>query len=178
MPKLIIYACPIGELAERLDAYFVQSRIACGPNMAHQYMPHCTLTGFFEDTPSSLSHYVDGLARSLRQHRRSKPQLPVVVTGLTFRKDWHGLELSSDWLQQLMRDFANATHSWTRPAPLRLKTWLHLSLAYGFEPAHATTLQQLAKAMINPALPVEWELRFYERHVAGTWTCHQRWPLF
>ena len=47
MPKLIVYACPVGELAEQLETYFSKSRLACGPNQAHQYMPHCTLTGFF-----------------------------------------------------------------------------------------------------------------------------------
>jgi hypothetical protein len=174
MPQLIVYACPVGELADQLAVYFEQSRAACGPNTAHQYMPHCTLTGFFEDTTSHIPAYADGLARSLQQHQRSHPHPPVVITSLTFREHWHGLELSSAWLQQLIRDFASAATSPTRSAPLRLKTWLHLSLAYGFDPIHHTALKELAQALIDPQASVEWELRLYERHADGTWTCHQR----
>ncbi|WP_204141220.1 hypothetical protein [Halomicronema sp. CCY15110] len=174
MPKLIVYACPVGQLAEQLDVYFAQSRVACGPNAAHQYMPHCTLTGFFEDTTSSIPAYADGLARSRQQHWRSQPHPPIVITGLTFRENWHGLELSSAWLQQWMGDFDRTVTAPTGSAPLRLKSWLHLSLAYGFDHTHHTTLQELAQTLIDPQSPVEWELRLYERHADGTWTCHQR----
>ncbi|RZM77892.1 hypothetical protein [Leptolyngbya iicbica] len=178
MPKLIVYACPVGELADQLAVYFERSRATCGPNLAHHYMPHCTLTGFFEDTVSSIPHYVDGLARSLQRHRRSQPQPPIGVKALTFRAQWHGLELSSDWLKQLIADFASAANSPTRSAPLRLKDWLHLSLAYGFESEHRQVLQQLAEDFVKPQASVAWELRFYERHEDNSWTCHQQWPLF
>ena len=174
MPQLIVYACPVGELADQLDAYFAQSRVACGPNAAHHYMPHCTLTGFFEDTTSRIPAYAAGLVRSLQQHQRSHPHPPIVVTSLTFREHWHGLELSADWLRQLIADFATAATSPTQPSPLRLKDWLHVSLAYGFAAEHREGLQHLAEHLINPQSSVDWELRLYERHADGTWTCHQR----
>jgi hypothetical protein len=178
MPKLIVYACPVGVLADQLETYFAQSRASCGPNTAHQYMPHCTLTGFFEDTTSSIPHYAEWLARSLHHHQRSLPKPPIIVSGLIFQEDWHGLALSSDGLKQVIFDFASAATSPARRSPLRLKDWLHLSLAYGFERGHHMVLRQLAAALIKPTASVDWELRFYEHHADGRWTCHQRLRMF
>lgn len=57
------------------------------------------------------------------------------------------------------------------------KEWLHLSFAYGFPPAQNEALQQLAREIIDPHAPVQWELRFYERPADQRWTCHGRWGL-
>ncbi|NEQ43297.1 MAG: hypothetical protein F6K00_06945 [Leptolyngbya sp. SIOISBB] len=177
MPKLIVYACPVGELAEQLEAYFSKSRVACSPNTAHQYMPHCTLTGFFEDTTNSIPKYTQTLERSLKRYRRSQPTPPIDVSKLTFRSEWHGLELSSDWLKKLVLDFVCNATSPTRKTPLRPKDWLHLSLAYGFEAEQHEDLTTLAQDLINPQSSVKWELRFYQQHLDGAWTCHQRLQL-
>ena len=45
--ELILYACPIGPLADDLDAYFSQVTARFGPTTAQTYPVHCTLTGFF-----------------------------------------------------------------------------------------------------------------------------------
>jgi ubiquitin-associated SH3 domain-containing protein len=177
MPKLIVYACPFGQLAEQINTYFEKSRLTCGPNKAHQYMPHCTLTGFFEDTASSIPKYTQKLERSLKRFRRSQPEPPLEVNGLNFRDDWHGLELSSDWLRKLTLDFVCTATSPTRKTPLRPKEWLHLSLAYGFVPDQAATLQSLAEDLVEPRSPVAWELRFYQRNPDASWICHQRLQL-
>ena len=177
MPKFIVYACPVGELAAQLEAYWAKSRLACGPNQAHQYMPHCTLTGFFEDVPSSVPHYTQTLERSLQRYRRSQPYPPLTITGLRFDANWHGLELSSDWLKALILDFVCTAPSPTRKAPLRPKDWLHLSVAYGFKPDQAATLQRLAQEVIDPHASASWELRFYQRQPDLSWRCHQRLPL-
>lgn len=177
MAKLIVYACPVGELARQLEHYFEKSRLVCGPNSAHHYMPHCTLTGFFDDVSSAVPRYTQTLERSLKRFRRSQPDSPVDVTALTFRNDWHGLELSSEWMRQLVLDFVGAATSPTRKTPLRPKDWLHLSLAYDFAPEQADTLKSLAQELIDPAQAVEWELRFYQRQPDQSWLCHRRWPL-
>lgn len=177
MPKLIVYACPVGELADQLETYFSKSRVACGPNQAHQYMPHCTLTGFFEDQANSIPKYVQALERSLKRYRRSQPTPPITVTDLTFRPNWHGLELSSDWVKKLLLDFVCTATSPTRKTSLRPKDWLHLSLAYGFEASQHEVLMTLAQALVEPQSSVEWELRFYQQHPDGAWTCHQRLQL-
>lgn len=177
MPKLIVYACPVGELADQLETYFSKSRVNFGPNQAHQYMPHCTLTGFFEDTTHSIPKYTQTLERSLKRYRRSQPAPPLAVTGMTFRDDWHGLELSSDWLKKLVLDFVCTATSPTRKTPLRPKDWLHLSLAYGFAPDQAEALKTLAQEVVDFTAPTDWELRFYQQNPALSWICHQRLKL-
>lgn len=177
MPKFIVYACPVGELAAQLEAYWAKSRWACGPNQAQQYMPHCTLTGFFEDVTISVPHYTQTLARSLQRYRRSQPHPPLAIIGLRFEADWHGLELSSDWLKALILDFVCTAPSPTRQSPLRPKEWLHLSLAYGFRPDQAATLQTLAQAVVDPHAATGWQLRFYQQNPDSSWLCHQRLQL-
>ena len=177
MPKFIVYACPSGPLAEQLAVYFEKSRLLCGPNAAHQYMPHCTLTGFFEDVTSAVPTYMQKLERSLKRCQRSQPQPVLRVEDLAFRPDWHGLELSSDWLKKLILNFVCTATSPTRKTPLRPKDWLHLSLAYDFAPEQAAALKTLARDCVDPQAPVSWELRFYQRHPDNAWQCHQRLPL-
>lgn len=174
--QFIVYACPVGELAEQLDTYFEQSLRLCGRNAAHHYMPHCTLTGFFQDDEAAVAIYQKAIAQALKQ--APPPPDPVItITGMTFRPDWHGLELQSDWLKTLIKTIAHLAESPTRQEPLRLKDWLHLSLAYEFAPEHAKKLTHLAQSYVDVRSPVQWELRFYQRHSDHTWTCHQAWSI-
>ncbi|MGF1458269.1 MAG: hypothetical protein ACFBSG_04515 [Leptolyngbyaceae cyanobacterium] len=177
MAKFIVYACPVGELANQLEVYFNKSRHACGPNAAHQYMPHCTLTGFFEDARSSIPKYTQSLERSLKRYRRSQPTPPIEVKDMLFRPDWHGLELTSEWLKKLVLDFVCTATSPTRKSPLRPKDWLHLSLAYDFATDQESALKALASELVDPLAAVDWELRFYQRHPDSSWSCHQRLQL-
>ncbi len=178
MPEqFIIYACPVGELADQLGRYFTASLNACGRNAAHDYMPHCSLTGFFWDEPGAVGMYREAIAKALTAQLAIAPNPLITIKAMTFHPDWHGLELQSDWLPLLMAQVAQFAISPTRTAPLRFKTWLHLSLAYEFLPEHAQALKQLAQAHINLQSTVDWELRFYQRHPDHQWTCHQSWPL-
>ncbi|HEY9621323.1 MAG TPA: hypothetical protein V6C78_13185 [Crinalium sp.] len=172
----IVYACPVGELAEQLDQYFQQSLDCCGANAAHHYMPHCTLTGFFQDEESAIPLYVEALDRAFHQVQPC-PNPVITIQQLAFRSDWHGLELQSDWLKNLIVVFATSAASPTRREALRLKDWLHLSLAYDFQREHSDVLQQLAQNYISLKTPVQWELRFYQRNAEQRWICHQSWRL-
>lgn len=177
MPKFIVYACPVGELANHLKIYFEKSHLMCGPNSAHRYMPHCTLTGFFEESTSAIPHYVQKLERSYKRLKRSQPDPVIEIKGLSFRPDWHGLELESLWLKKVMVNFACTASSPTRRSPLRLKEWLHLSLAYNFQSEQAEMLETLAVDLINPTTPVQWELRFYQQNPDNSWICHRQFKL-
>lgn len=177
MPKFIVYACPVGELANQLQIYFEKSRLTCGPNSAHSYMPHCTLTGFFDEHANAAPNYTQKLERSYKRLKRSQPHPVIDVKNLSFRPDWHGLELSSDWLRKVILDFACTATSPTRTSPLRLKEWLHLSLAYDFQADHAEMLETLALDLIDPGAAVQWELRFYQRNPDNRWICHQSLKL-
>lgn len=173
MQKFIIYACPVGELSTQLELYFQRSQIECGKNAAHKYMPHCTLTGFFEDELTTIPIYTKALDNAL-----SKSPTPLIsVLNITFNSKWHGLELYSPTLKQLIIDFAKIANSPTRNGELRLKDWLHLSLAYEFPREQQDGLRTIAEEIINPQASVKWELRFYQLHSDWTWTCHKSWML-
>lgn len=177
MPKFIMYACPVGELATQLETYFDKSRMMCGPNSAHNYMPHCTLTGFFEDKLAAAANYGQRLERSYKRLKRSQPTPVVTVKDLCFRPDWYGLELEADWLKKVIVDFACTATSPTRSSPLRPKDWLHLSLAYDFQEKHREDLEALAIDLVDPQAPVGWDLRFYQRNPDNSWLCHWRTRL-
>lgn len=177
--QFILYACPVGDLAAQLDRFFRVSKERCGSNAAHSYMPHCTLTGFFQDDAGAVPHYCQTLDQVMAAGLMSHPASvsPVTITQMTFCPNWYGLELESDLLKHLTQQFAQRERSPTRREPLRLKEWLHLSLAYGFQPDQSDTLKQLALDLVDWQAPVAWELRFYQRLADQRWMCHQAWPL-
>ena len=175
--RFIVYACPVGELARQIDHYYAVSRAMCGPNAAHGYMPHCSLTGFFHDHLNAISRYVEALDAALGRARPEQPAHVLTIDSLEIRESFHGLLLSGPWLRALMADFAHNLHAPTRRDALRLKDWLHLSLAYAFPPEQHAALAGLAHELVDITAPVCWELRFYEHHRDGLWTCHAHWQL-
>ena len=175
--EYIVYACPVGPLATQIARYMEASRDACGPNAAHRYLPHCTLIGFFHDEPGAAGRYVAALAQALQCALPSQPPQALRVVGLELSPDFHGLLLDGPWLKELVADFAQRALSTTRRDALRLKGWLHLSLAYEFPPEHHETLAGLARDLVDATADVRWQLRLYERHADGTWTCHAGWWL-
>lgn len=175
--EFIVYACPVGKLNEQLEEYLTTTRDKCGENAAHQYMPHCTLTGFFHDELISLPIYIQALDTALKNTLPSRPVQPIVIVSIELKLDFHYLKLESIWIQKLIAKFATIAHSPTRADRLRLKNNLHLSLAYKFPATQQQQLAKIAKKIINPEAEVSWELRFYERLPDNSWTCHQFWAL-
>lgn len=174
-PQFIVYACPTGELAKQLETYWQLSREQCGANSAHNYMPHCTLTGFFYDRPDSASYYLQALEEAYKSAQNDL-SLEIEIVNLVFNSDWHGLELQAQGVKELVRNFAQIETSPTRTEEIRLKDLLHLSLAYGFAPEKRSHLKQLAQKAIDIQANVGWELRFYQR--ANTvWECLNTWTL-
>lgn len=165
MGELILYAVPTGELAEQLDDLF-----ASFDTVAQRYPPHCTLTGFFHD--DDIARYVDAAARA------SEPVV-VDVTGPHAGDDaWIGLEVHSSGLERVTARFADAVaEPRTRLDALRRKQWLHVSLAYGHDPALHAALLARCEAAIDSTARGGWELRLYERGAGDTWTVHGSWPL-
>ncbi|MCL4507237.1 MAG: hypothetical protein M1434_14745 [Chloroflexi bacterium] len=177
--ELIVYVCPMGELAQQLHTYFDAARAACGPNTAHRYMPHISLTGFFQDLPSAVPFYTAALDNALAAlppaHDPANPA--IRITGMRFQDSFHYLKVESPWLAQLAAEFAQQADSPTRGSAIILKDFLHLSLAYGFPPHHGLRLAQLARELIACHSPAGWELRLYERGDCERWTQHAVWPL-
>jgi len=173
MVSLILYACPTGPLAEQLAHYLAESLHKVGPNAAHQYMPHITLTGFFHDMRETVPAYVALLERLLR-HRA-----PATITPerLLLTSEFHGIEIVSPDLKALTQEFIAQAPALTRTEALRPKDWLHLSLAYQFPLDQHARLEELAKSHISLETAVAWEVRFYERGVGNQWTCHGSWKV-
>jgi len=176
MPKLIVYACPVGPLAERIEQYFAASRRCCGPNAAHEYMPHISLTGFFQDDPGTVWRYREALQRALAAQHPFPPPV-VTLTGPRLAPGFHRLDVRAPSLRDLAADFARRASGTTPGDVIRSKEGLHLSLAYGFPPEQEQPLSRLARRLIDTTLPVSWELRLYEHRARGAWTCHARWSL-
>lgn len=175
--RFIIYACPTGDLNEQIEEYFERAIKLCGKNKAHQYMPHCTLTGFFTDELSSVPFYLEALDKAYTEAKSNETSLDITITKLTFNKNWHGLELQADGIKQLIANFALLEKSLTRQEQLRLKDWLHLSLAYGFNLQDSEQLKHLATELIKIQTDVNWELRFYQKNPDRTWKCWQSWSI-
>jgi ubiquitin-associated SH3 domain-containing protein len=176
LSELIVYACPEGELAMQLGVYYLHAREDCGPNSAHRYPPHITLTGFFHDTPASIPSYVKALREALSLGQK-RARCEVRIERMMFEQNFHGLVIESPWLKHMTASFASLTKSKTRADVIRLKDWLHLSLAYDFAPVQATHLKHLATEMVDIAAQVDWEVRLYERHGDNQWRIHAGWPV-
>ena len=175
--KFIIYACPVGKLNEQLEVYFQKSLNLCGKNTAHNYMPHCTLTGFFSDRLNSIPIYLQALDQAYFEAKNNNLSLDIKIKQLTFNQNWHGLELQANSLKELIANFAQLENSPSCSEELRLKDWLHLSLAYDFNPNYGEQLMQLATENIDLTANVNWELRFYQKNPNWTWKCWQSWEL-
>jgi ubiquitin-associated SH3 domain-containing protein len=175
--ELIVYACPAGPLAERVATFYAASLARFGPNSAHAYPPHITLTGFFHDDAAAIPRYAVALDAAHARAMAARPAAPVQIRELAFLDGFYGLLIDSPWLEALTADFAATVESTTRRDELRVKSWLHLSLAYGFTPGDGPALAELAASMVDTAAPVAWELRFYERLPDGGWQCHASWEL-
>jgi ubiquitin-associated SH3 domain-containing protein len=175
--KFIVYACPTGELYQQIETYYQISQTTCGENSAHQYMPHCSLTGFFEASTDDISVFIEALNQTYQQRQKQKISLSLQVLGMMFKSEWQGLELEGKAVKHLIHDFIQKIEESNLTVNIRPKDWLHLSLAYGFQPQHYLILKQLAQEYVNPQTSTEWELRFYQRHYNGEWTCHSTWVL-
>lgn len=175
--QFIIYACPVGELNDQLEVYFSKSLQLCGENTAHKYMPHCTLTGFFSDSYNSIPVYLEALDRAYKNAKHNNLSLGIEIKQLTFSKNWHGLELKADGLKQLIVNFSQIESSPTRTKGIRLKDWLHLSLAYDFDCQDRDKLKSLAEELIDLNSMVNWELRFYQKNPDWIWKCLQSWSI-
>ncbi|HEY9767115.1 MAG TPA: hypothetical protein V6C71_01245 [Coleofasciculaceae cyanobacterium] len=174
--QYIIYACPVKDLNTQLETYFAQSLKLFGENTAHKYMPHCTLTGFFNAPLSLVALYLQALDRAYIEAKNNLA-LDINIKQLTFKENWHGLELRADGVKQLISHFARLENSLTRPEKLRLKDWLHLSLAYGFSSKDSDNLRKLATETINLKADVNWQLRFYQKNADWSWKCLKTWDL-
>lgn len=161
--ELIIYATPTGELANACDAYFAR---ACelGATTAQTYPPHVTLTGFFRRS-SVRREQIREVVGDWIDTSGHPPADAVTVDRLGIHDDWIGLEVSSPWLIDWTAALAERLPALPDEDALRLKDWLHLSLAYGIDELDA--YRELALDLVEPTASAEWEVALWERSADG-----------
>lgn len=175
--ELILYACPVGPLADHIQRYFAAARHRFSWNPAHDYMPHCSITGFFHDLPPAIPGYVEAIDTVLKEYPPADDHPVIEVRGMLVEKDFHGLVLQSDWLSLFTTTFVTRAPTTTRSDALRIKDWLHLSLAYHFPAGEGPSLSCLARQTVPIDAPVCWQMRLYQRHRDKSWTLHGHWSL-
>ena len=167
--ELILYATPTGVLADACERYFAEAT-ALGATTAQTYPPHCTLTGFFRRSPDRISVVAD----EVREVIGADPAVPdgeVRIVQLLQTDEWIGLELSSPWLEDLTRRFADVHAVKPGEDALRPKDWLHLSLAYGVD--DLTPYRSLTdRCGLTSTLTGSWEVALWERHSFSRWHRH------
>ena len=84
--KFIVYACPVGELNKQIERYLYQSSELYGANSAHKYMPHCTLTGFFNTELYSIPIYIEALDKAYTDAKNNL-DLDIKIKQFPFQYD-------------------------------------------------------------------------------------------
>lgn len=98
------------------------------------------------------------------------PPVPVAIERIRLDGTWYGLELQSPWLLDLAAAFKRHAPNIARPDEIRLKDWLHLSLAYGFDERQASEFA-CAASSIEITSDVAWEVALWQRD-GSVWTRH------
>lgn len=162
--ELILYAWPVGPLAEAAERYFATATERLGPTTAQAYPVHCTLTGFFRRAGRRGDDVVTALGDVVA--RVGVPD-DIRVDRLGVHGGWVGLELSSPGLLHLIDRVVEADRPVGGEDPLRPKDWLHVSLAYGVD--EIAPYAELARELVDPTLASSWEIGFWERLPDGRW---------
>lgn len=172
LARLIVYACPAGELAAQCDQFWAFAQ-GVGSTTAQTYPPHVSLTGFFRRPPSRVGSLVDEIEAALA----ATPDPPVVeVVALRYQPLgpggglWLGLEVSSPYLTAMVAELVAGNDPGDHDE-LRPKNWLHLSLAYGLVD-DLDVYHQRAQALVDPEAAADWDVGLWERTADGGWLRH------
>lgn len=142
----ILYACPDSETTRHIESYYEQCRIRCGHNTAHRYMPHVTLTGFIPLPVARRQAAIESLCAAMAAIIPAANGFqPPVIHATRFADNFHFIPINApDW-EALAHHFRSACLARIPDLSIRVKTDLHVSLAYDFSPTHAGVLQATAK---------------------------------
>ena len=150
--RLILYACPTGPLHQELETYFMYVEQQFGPNGAHKYPPHVTLTSFFS-VPDKRQ--VGAIAAELRTAFRGKPapsffMRDVVLRGTRSPGRTVKIAMVCPWIEAPMLEFrakvAHMVHSQVSVKPSQSH---HLSLAYSYRVSDHDTIVSSVRDRIS-----------------------------
>jgi hypothetical protein len=169
-----VVAMPVGSLAHAIDAYRQAVAVRVGENAAHQTPPHCMLVNPLRDQPSAAHVHRRALA-ALVANDVCRTRRAATVSALTTDCSWHGLEIESPALLELAARFARQVSTTARRDHVTRQDCLRLVLAAGFHEEDREALCELAHRIVDPSLPVEWEVGLWQND-QDAWCCVWREP--
>ncbi|KAJ1972124.1 hypothetical protein H4R35_004852 [Dimargaris xerosporica] len=190
--RCIIYLEPsrTSWLYRQLERFYHQTRLEFGPSEAHQYHPHCSLSGFFtvdgatlaasESTDHVLHQLATTLGCLLDQPAWRKSVAPPRILGLSrpqHTTDKLNLDLgNTDTFRAIVHQLAQIVHAQPWKCHVRPKPVDHISLVYynksvqtsaTVTPAQLNRIEQLARSLLLESphrdQPVQWDVVMYEQ---------------
>jgi len=173
--KLIIYACPVGILEKELNNFFESAESKFGLNTAHDYMPHVTLTSFFD---LRSRHDIPILIEALHTIFSQSNPPSELMSNIRLRGSLGNtikIAMNSDYLETCLTRFKRKVRNIVS-INVKSSDSYHLSLAYGYGDEHFEEMMNLAYANLsflqNTNMISEdskklwqssrWEIRLYE----------------
>lgn len=168
--ELIFYATPIGPLLETCDRYY-RDAASFGGTAAQTYPPHCTLTGFFHRDAARRDEAIADIVDVINTRGPSVPAADVEIVAVRHHEQWLGLELYAPKFIEVAHEFARRHGTADDEDEVRVKTWPHLSLAYGVDDlsSYSETLRRYEDDDATDWSCTEWELGLWERTPGGVW---------
>jgi hypothetical protein len=171
--ELILYAEPGGELGARCAEFWAAMSAADAATDAQTYPPHVTLTGCFHRDPSRVMPILDAYSRAVdaAAPRGLDGVRWMAPAALELQVDdaWAGFHVAAPWMDAVVAAFT-APDSAAHPATsgddeLRLRSWLHLSLAYGdgYDDCARTAAAAHAAGLQGLTSEGEWTVSLWRR---------------
>ncbi|KAG7210708.1 hypothetical protein KM043_012208 [Ampulex compressa] len=157
--QYVLYLCPTGMLAERLMAFWSESKEIVW-NGAHNFIPHITLVSFFKGPDESSEELVNALENVIvRDELPERIDLEIYVS-----PNFMGLfvkEADADRLKNIAIRYVKELATLAISAEAQVKS-LHLTLAYQF-PCSVFQPLRLLVDKLGVTSSATWELRLYSR---------------
>lgn len=172
--QLIVYAEPQGALGARCAEFWAAVSAAEAATSAQEYPPHVSLTGFFGRHPARRADVVDAFTAALDEvvpagldgSRWAGP----VTTEYQANDEWIGFHVQASWMDALIAAFVADPRTAPDAAedPVRPKSWLHLSLAYGDGFADGRPVAEAESApFADVRTETAWSLAVWRRDAHG-----------